>query len=341
MRPLVLTVSAVLVAARLGAAAPPWVEVKSPHFVVITNGGDGAGRRTAWQFEQIRSGLSSLWPWAKIDAGRPFVVFAVRDEATLKTLGPQYWEGKRFRPAAFSATGRDRQFVAIRTDIREPDDISANPYQTAYWSYANMVFTNAFPRRLPQWYSRGVAEVMSNTFVREKELHVGRLMQGNIDVMRERAPIPLAEFLSADRSSPWVTQETAVRLFDAQACSLVHYLLFSEKGRHAARVDRFNRLLYEGTAEDVALEEAFGDMTQQQATGSAGGLAEAMPARRETVSLRGPNPSTEGDPGERVAKPVAREMVLQIPRGVRPEVPEEVDLRAVAERDRERAATAV
>ena len=69
----------------------------------------------------------------------------MRDEATLKTLGPQYWEGKRFRPAAFSATGRDGQFVAIRTDIREPDDISANPYQTAYWSYANLVFTNAFP----------------------------------------------------------------------------------------------------------------------------------------------------------------------------------------------------
>jgi hypothetical protein len=82
-------------------------------------------------------------------------------------------------------------------------------------------------------------------------------------------------------------------------------------------------------------------LTQQQATGSAGGLAEALPARRETVSPRGPNPSAEGDRGERVAESIAREMVLQIPRGVRPEVPEEVDLRAVAERDRERAATAM
>ena len=104
MRPLVLTVSAVLVAARLGAAPAPWVEVKSPHFLVITNAGDGAGRRTAWQFEQIRSGLSRLWPWAKIDAGRPFVVFAVRDEATLKTLGPQHWEGKQYRSCSGPTT---------------------------------------------------------------------------------------------------------------------------------------------------------------------------------------------------------------------------------------------
>jgi tetratricopeptide (TPR) repeat protein len=254
-------IAATLVLTGAGASPATWVEVKSAHFTVVTNGGEGAGRRVAWQFEQIRGGLSRLWPWARTGAGRPFQVFAVKDEATLKTLGPQFWEGKRFRPVSFWASGRDRHFVALRTDVREPDDISANPYQTAYWSYAHVVFTSAFPRRLPLWYSRGIAEVMSNTFVRKKELHVGRIMKENLDVMRERAPIPLAEFLSAGRSSTWVRRETGIRLFDAQAWALVHYLIFGDEGRHAGRVDRFNRLLHDGTAEDVALAEAFGDMT--------------------------------------------------------------------------------
>ena len=102
---------------------------------------------------------------------------------------------------------------------------------------------------------------MSNTFVREKELSVGRLMEGNINVMRERAAIPLAEFLAADRRSPWLTQESGIQLFDAQAWALVHYLMFGEEGRNASRVDRFNRLLHEGTAEDLAIKEAFGEMT--------------------------------------------------------------------------------
>jgi tetratricopeptide (TPR) repeat protein len=260
MRILALTVSAALVAGGAAGAPAPWMEVKSGHFTVITNSGEKAGRRTAWQFEQIRAALAQLWPWAKIEAGPPFFVFAVRDEATLKTLGPEYWEGKRFRPVSFSAAGRDKQFVALRTDVREPDDVTANPYQKAYWSYVSAEFHRSFARKIPQWYGRGIAEVMSNTVVREKELHVGRLMQRNVEIMRERVPIPLREFLSADRHSPWVTQQDRITLFDAQAWALVHYLMFGEEGRHAARVNRFNRLLHDGVAEDAAIKEAFGDM---------------------------------------------------------------------------------
>ena len=262
MRVTTLAVCAMLAATRASAGPATWIEVKSAHFTVITNSGDAAGRRVAWQFEQIRSGLSGLWPWAKVDGGRPFLVFAAKDEATLKTLGPQFWEGKRFRPTSFWTTGRDWHFIALRTDVREPDDVSANPYQMAYWSYAHAVFTRTFPRSLPEWYARGIAEVMSNTFVRETEMHVGRLMQGNINIMRVRAPIPLAEFLAADRRSPWLTQETGIQLFEAQAWAFVHYLMFGDEGRNASRVDRFNRLLHEGTAEDVALREAFGDMAR-------------------------------------------------------------------------------
>jgi len=260
MRKLVLALFAAIASAGLEAAPAPWLEVKSPHFTVITNAGEKQGRRTAWQFEQIRIALVNLWPWAKIDSGRPFVVFAARDETTLKTLGPQYWEGKQFRPVSFGNQGRDRQFLALRTDVAQPDEQGANPYQSAYWSYTSAVFTRSFPRRLPAWYSRGMAEVMSNTIVRDKELHVGRPMAENLERLRQYSPIPLSEFLSAEGRSRWLTQLEDVWLFDAQAWALVHYLLFGDKGVHLRRVDRFNRLLYDGTAAPVAVQEAFGDM---------------------------------------------------------------------------------
>jgi len=256
-----VAVSAVLLAAGAGAAPAPWVEVKSGHFTVITNAGEKEGRRTAWQFEQIRAGLAQLWPWAKAEAGPPFYVFAVRDEATLRTLGPQYWEGKRFRPASFWAGNRDRTYVALRTDIPQPDDVGDNPYQQAYWGYVAATFHRSFPRQLPEWYARGICGVMSNTVVREKELHVGRLMKQNVRIMRERAPIPLKDFLAADRRSPWVTQQDRIDLFDAQAWALVHYLMFGEEGRNGPKMNRFNRLLHDGVAEDAAIKEAFGDLT--------------------------------------------------------------------------------
>lgn len=166
MRVLGVTLSAVLLGVAATAAPSPWVEVKSGHFTVITNAGEKAGRRTAWQFEQIRAGLAQLWPWAKVEAGPTFFVFAVRDEATLKTLGPQYWEGKRFRPGSFWVTSQGRPSLAIRTDIPEPDEVGENPYQQAYWGYVAAAFHHSFPRQIPEWYARGVCEVMSNTVVR-------------------------------------------------------------------------------------------------------------------------------------------------------------------------------
>jgi hypothetical protein len=186
---------------RAAAGPPTWVEVVSPHFRVATNSGEKTGRGTAWQVEQIRAALAQLWPWAAIDSGPPFVVFAVKNEATLKTLGPQYWEGKRYRPISFGARGRDQHFIALRTDTREPDAVAANPYQSAYWSYVSAVFTRSFPRRPPLWYSRGIAGVMSNTIVRDKELHVGRPIRENVEILREYPPVPLDELPAAgDRS---------------------------------------------------------------------------------------------------------------------------------------------
>jgi hypothetical protein len=190
MRRLAPTLSALLMASTAGAAPAEWLRVKGEHFTVLTNSGEKAGRNAAWQFEQIRAALLRLWPWAEIESGRPFVVFAVKDEATLKTLGPEYWEGKGYRPISFYQDGRDKHFIALRTDIRQPDDAGSNPYQSAYWSYAAAVFGGSFPRRLPAWYLRGVAEVVSNTIVRDKELHVGRPIQGNVDTLRQQARDP-------------------------------------------------------------------------------------------------------------------------------------------------------
>jgi tetratricopeptide (TPR) repeat protein len=243
------------------AAAPAWIEVKSPHFTAVSDAGEGAARRTLWQFEQIRAALVKVWPWARVDSGSPYLIFAVRDENSLKTLGPQYWEGKRFRPVSFGATGRDRRYIAVRTDLREPDEADENPYQSVYWSYVSSVLGHSFPRPLPLWYSRGVSELWSNTRVREKEIQVGRLLHADVERVRRGGLIPPEVFLSADRKSRWVTRESDVTLFDAQACVFVHYLIFGESGAHAAKFNRFSQLLMNGAAADVAVREALGDVT--------------------------------------------------------------------------------
>jgi len=260
MRRPALVLCAMLAAVSAAAAPAPWVEVKSAHFTVATDAGEKSGRKAAWQFEQIRAVLLKLWPWAKIDTGRPFVIVAARDETTLRAFGPQYWEGKQFRPIGFGTPGRDKHFIALRTDIPLPDEVGQNPYQSAYFSYVSAVFNRSFPRRPPAWYARGVSEVMSNTIVRDKEVHVGRPLTHNLRLIRDRPIVPLAELLTADRTSHWLTQDIDINVFDANAWAFVHYLIFGEERAFAPKVDRFNQLLLAGTEARVATEDAFGDM---------------------------------------------------------------------------------
>jgi hypothetical protein len=74
------------------AAERPWIEVKSPHFLVISDTNEKTARAITWQFEQVRAALKSVWPWVRLDIDKPVLVIAVRDEAGMKTIAPKYWE---------------------------------------------------------------------------------------------------------------------------------------------------------------------------------------------------------------------------------------------------------
>jgi len=247
-----------LQASTVAAAPAPWFELRSQHFTIVSNSGEKEARRTAWQFEQVRQALQVIWPWAVVDGGQPVTVFAVRDENTLKSLAPQYWEGKRFRPTSFWVGDSDRTYIALRTDLPEPSDAGENPYQTAYWCYVSAVFHRSTPGKVPEWYARGVSDVLSNTIVRDKELHVGRLMNDRLSRVREGSFIPLEEFLAVERGSKYLTQESESWQFGSQSWAFVHYLMFGEQGKHLGRVNRFNALLAGGTDGEAALKEAFG-----------------------------------------------------------------------------------
>jgi hypothetical protein len=54
MRHPALVLGLTITAASATAAPAPWIEVKSGHFTVISDAGEKAARKTAWQFEQIR-----------------------------------------------------------------------------------------------------------------------------------------------------------------------------------------------------------------------------------------------------------------------------------------------
>src|SRR5882724_8400947 len=56
----------------------PWIEVRSPHFRVITNGSEGSGRRIARAFELMRAVFADQFPGFKLEGNSPLTIVAPR-----------------------------------------------------------------------------------------------------------------------------------------------------------------------------------------------------------------------------------------------------------------------
>ena len=240
-------------------AADQWREVKSAHFTVTSSASEGSAKTIAWQLEQIRSAIATLWPWAKVDPNEPLAIFVVKDEIAMKALAPMYWERKGgVRPATFWVGGPDQNYLAIRTDVEAEDQLNINPYVSSYFSYISLILQQSVARPLPLWLSRGLAGVMSNTVVRDAKIMVGPPIPWHLERLRERGRISVPALLKITRTSREVLDSETLSTFDAASWALVHYLMFGENGTQWPRLDRFAQMVAGGTDPDVAFRETLG-----------------------------------------------------------------------------------
>jgi tetratricopeptide (TPR) repeat protein len=242
------------------AAAEKWFEIKSSNFTVWANANNGSTRTLIWQLEQMRNVARNLWPWMNVDLPKPLVIIALRDEQSMKNVAPQYWETKGgARPGSVWVSAPDHHYIAIRTDLEQRDDVMVNPHTSAYFSYANMVFASSFATPLPMWLSRGMSGVVSNTLVRANDVVIGAAIPWHLERLRERR-LPMRQLLVTTRSSPVFRSDEGQRDFDAQSWAFVHYLMFSERGMHAAKLNAFVAAIGRGEPPETAFGAAIGNI---------------------------------------------------------------------------------
>ncbi len=245
-------------AARI-AAAEQWIEVKSPHFAVVSNASERTTRKLAWQLEQIRSATSALWSWARLDLNKPLSVIVVKDENSMRALAPQYWEERRsVRPASVWVTGPDRHYLALRGDVEVDDAVTVNPYVTAYASYVSMVLAQSIDHELPLWFHRGFTGVLSNTIVRDDHVLLGALIPWKLQTLRERPLLPLSKLLTVTRLSPETIEADRREVYDAETWAFVHFLMFGEQGKRAERLNAYAKLVSGGMGASAAFAETLG-----------------------------------------------------------------------------------
>jgi tetratricopeptide (TPR) repeat protein len=250
----------VLSLGRSARAADTWIEVRSDHFIVIADVGERKARNVAWQFEQVRSAIRQGFPWAQVDLNRPMIVIAVKDEDDMRKIAPQFWEQRgTTHPASVFVSGPDRFYVALQANVEEEGQ-GLNPWVQAYWSYSALVFDTNFNYRLPLWLTDGIASLLSNTIVSEKEIRFGSPIPSKVEMVRTAPLRPLAELFEVTRQSPYYTQGASRERFDAQCWSLVQFLMFGDRSGNGTRINQVVKLMLDGQSSAAALQQIYGSL---------------------------------------------------------------------------------
>jgi len=241
--------------ARPAAKPEPWVEVSTPHFRAVSNAGEKQARRVARQFEQIRAVFQTLMPNARLDAGEPITIFAVKDEKSLRQLLPEYWERKgQTRPAGEFVSSMERNYVALRVDVS-----GENPYAVIYHEYVHLLVRLNFTE-LPLWLNEGLAEFYAQTRIAEKEVSIGQPSVQHILELRATPLIPIEALFAADNRSPLYNEANKASIFYAQSWTLTHYFLLGDQRAHTPQLRQFLALIRNPQMSAAeAASKAFGD----------------------------------------------------------------------------------
>jgi len=197
-----------------------WIEVRSPNFTVVSNAGEREARRIAAQFEEFREVFHAAFPTLRTDLGKPILIFALRNEDSIKSLLPAYWEVKgHMHPAGLYVAREERDLVVVRTDLE-----GENPYEIVYHEYTHALFRLNF-RDLPVWMNEGYAEFLGNSEIGEKEVQIGKIAPGHLEILRTNKLIPIETLFQVDETSPYYNEQNRSSVFYAESWALVHYLM--------------------------------------------------------------------------------------------------------------------
>lgn len=202
------------------SAADQWVEVRSPHFSVVTDAGDRRGREVALRFEQMRAVFGTLILRNKVNIPVPLQIIAFKSGGGLRRFVP-LWKGKPVELAGFYQQGEDRNFIAL-------DLSSDQAYRVVFHEYAHMLLNGNYPPTQP-WFDEGFAEYYSTIEVRSKEVDIGR-PPPSAGLLLENRLLPLTDLFAVTHQSKTYNESGDHRtLFYAQSWLVVHYLIDTGK----------------------------------------------------------------------------------------------------------------
>ena len=231
-----------------------WIQVTSPHFVVVTNANEKQGRRVADQFERMRFVFHKLFPKMKVDSGAPIIVLAIKDEKDFRALEPEAYLAKgSLKLGGLFLRTADKNYVLMRLDA-EGD----HPYSVVYHEYTHLLTSKS--ESMPLWLNEGLAEFYQNTDIHEKDVWLGEPSSESLYVLRQGQWLPLPVLFTVDHNSPYYHEENKGSIFYAESWAVVHYLEVNDFLKKTERIGTYLTLLSQKVDPQTAATKAFGDL---------------------------------------------------------------------------------
>lgn len=234
--------------------ADSWVEVQSPHFLVVSNAGAASARSVAGQLELMREVFKQTYPGLQVDPALPIEVLALRDRKDMQAVEPARYLGKgKLDLAGYFQPGEERNFIVMRLDTQDED----HPYATIYHEYTHLLTSKDV---LPLWLTEGIAELFQQTEISGSYASLGKPSTDNLDMLRETSLIPLTTLFAVGYDSPYYNEETKGTIFYAESWALTHYLMLSGDQQRRAQLQTYIALLQQHVDAVTAATRAFGDL---------------------------------------------------------------------------------
>ena len=255
-RSLLLPILITVFVVSAGAKTDSWLQVGTPHFVVLSNAGEKQALHVADQFERMRAVFHKRFPRAQVDAASPIIVIALKGKKDFQALEPEAYLAKgQLDLAGLFLRAPDKNYVLLRLDTEGED-----PYASVYHEYTHFVISRA-EEWLPLWLNEGLAEFYQNTEINGKEVGLGKPSVENLLLLRQQHLLPLATLFAVDHNSPYYHEENKGSIFYAQSWALTHYLEIKDIQENTQRLTDYAKLVSNKVDPVAAATQAFGDLS--------------------------------------------------------------------------------
>jgi len=231
------------------AGEPEWLEVRSPHFSVVTDAGEKRGREAALRFEQMRAVFGALLTKAKVTIPVPLQIVAFRNTKEMRQFVP-LWKGKPTQVAGLFEGNQDRSFILLDMSVEDP-------WQVVFHEYAHQLLNGNTSAQVQPWFDEGFAEFFSTIKVNGKEADVGLVSNNDFLVLQQTGMMKIADLFRVRQNSSVYNESGDHRsVFYAESWLVVHYIY--DKQWVPKLGPYFDLALDRGMPVEEAIQQAFG-----------------------------------------------------------------------------------